>query len=70
MPRPGRTVPPGGAGNRRSGLSPGKRSQHRILPRPRRACGSYPLGIDLFLVDAEGRLVGLPRTTRITPEAS
>ncbi|MCC6266836.1 MAG: phosphonate C-P lyase system protein PhnH [Dehalococcoidia bacterium] len=34
------------------------------------ACGSYPLGIDLFLVDAEGRLMGLPRTTRITPEAS
>jgi alpha-D-ribose 1-methylphosphonate 5-triphosphate synthase subunit PhnH len=25
----------------------------------------YPLGLDLYLVDAAGRLVGLPRTTRI-----
>ena len=30
------------------------------------ACTEYPLGIDLFLVDHEGRLVGLPRTTSIT----
>lgn len=32
------------------------------------ACEEYPLGIDLFLVDAAGRLLGLPRTTRIEPE--
>jgi len=26
---------------------------------------SYPLGVDVFLVDATGRCVGLPRSTRI-----
>lgn len=34
------------------------------------ACESYPLGIDLFLVDPEGRLAGIPRTTRITMEGN
>jgi alpha-D-ribose 1-methylphosphonate 5-triphosphate synthase subunit PhnH len=28
----------------------------------------YPLGVDLFLLDGGARLVGLPRTTRITGE--
>lgn len=32
------------------------------------ACVAYPLGIDIFLVDAEGRLAGIPRTTSITLE--
>jgi alpha-D-ribose 1-methylphosphonate 5-triphosphate synthase subunit PhnH len=29
-------------------------------------CSEYPLGIDVYLVDGAGRLVGLPRTARLT----
>jgi alpha-D-ribose 1-methylphosphonate 5-triphosphate synthase subunit PhnH len=37
-----------------------------IAARPSR----FPLGIDLFLIDQQGRCLGLPRTTKITlPEA-
>jgi alpha-D-ribose 1-methylphosphonate 5-triphosphate synthase subunit PhnH len=32
------------------------------------ACQDYPLGIDLFLVDREGRCVGIPRTTQTEME--
>jgi alpha-D-ribose 1-methylphosphonate 5-triphosphate synthase subunit PhnH len=28
-------------------------------------CSEYPLGLDLYLVDGAGRLVGLPRTARL-----
>ena len=28
-------------------------------------CAEYPLGLDLYLVDHAGRLVGIPRTTRL-----
>ena len=31
------------------------------------ACASYPLGIDLVFVEADGRVAALPRTARITP---
>jgi alpha-D-ribose 1-methylphosphonate 5-triphosphate synthase subunit PhnH len=34
------------------------------------ACAEYPLGIDLFLVDSEGRTAGIPRTTCVTPAES
>ncbi len=30
----------------------------------------YPLGVDVYLIDAEGQCVGLPRTTRIMSSAS
>jgi alpha-D-ribose 1-methylphosphonate 5-triphosphate synthase subunit PhnH len=29
-------------------------------------CSEYPLGVDVYLVDGAGRLVGLPRTARLT----
>jgi len=45
---------------------------NRDLPRLRRvfaarteACGEFPLGIDLILVDNAGRIVCLPRTTQM-----
>ena len=47
---------------RLSGLS------HDAIRARNTACGQYPLGIDLFLVDADGRVAGIPRTTRITVE--
>ena len=28
-------------------------------------CGRYPLGVDTVLIDARGRVLGLPRTTRL-----
>lgn len=31
-----------------------------------RATSNYPTGIDLMLIDGDGRLVGIPRTTQIT----
>ena len=30
------------------------------------ATANYPMGIDLLLIDPEGRLVGMPRTTQLT----
>jgi alpha-D-ribose 1-methylphosphonate 5-triphosphate synthase subunit PhnH len=39
---------------------------HRRYPEERcRATGQFPLGIDLLLVDAEARIVGVPRTTHL-----
>jgi alpha-D-ribose 1-methylphosphonate 5-triphosphate synthase subunit PhnH len=32
------------------------------------ACSAYPLGIDLILVDVDGRVAGIPRTTTVTVE--
>lgn len=32
------------------------------------ACASYPLGIDVFLVDPDGRMAGIPRTTILCAE--
>ncbi len=29
------------------------------------ACGRYPLGVDAVLIDAHGRVLGLPRTTLV-----
>lgn len=34
------------------------------------ACAEYPLGIDLLVVDGDGRLAGIPRTTNVTLEAN
>ena len=36
------------------------------LEARRGACAGYPLGVDIVFVDAEGRLLGLPRTTILT----
>lgn len=49
------------------------RAQVAIEPDPvwlaarNEACAEYPFGIDLFVVDSAGRILGLPRTTRISP---
>lgn len=37
-----------------------------VLDSRTRATSNYPKGIDLLLIDDEGRLAGLPRTTQIT----
>jgi alpha-D-ribose 1-methylphosphonate 5-triphosphate synthase subunit PhnH len=57
---------------------PGIRSSARLgvsgidaafLPLRADRCSEYPLGIDVFLVDAAGRVAALPRTTRVRVEA-
>jgi alpha-D-ribose 1-methylphosphonate 5-triphosphate synthase subunit PhnH len=37
-----------------------------LLESRERANGGYPMGVDLLLVDTNGRIAGLPRTTRVT----
>lgn len=37
----------------------------RYLEERSQANRFYPLGIDLFLVDAEGRVAGIPRTSAV-----
>ena len=32
-------------------------------------CGEFPLGFDLFLCDKNGKIVGIPRTTKIEKES-
>jgi alpha-D-ribose 1-methylphosphonate 5-triphosphate synthase subunit PhnH len=37
-----------------------------LLAARDRVNAHYPLGIDLIVIDQEGRIIGLPRTTQIT----
>ncbi|CAN5709368.1 phosphonate C-P lyase system protein PhnH [soil metagenome] len=37
-----------------------------LLAARDRANAHYPLGIDLIVIDQEGRIIGLPRTTQVT----
>ncbi len=39
-----------------------------VVPlRPARAVAGFPAGVDVLLVATDGRVVGLPRSTRVTP---
>lgn len=53
---------PGVPGERLVGIDALARDEIEAIRESR---SGYPVGVDVYLVDGEGRLVGLPRTTRL-----
>lgn len=57
---------PGVAGTATALVAPGDTDLDMVLSERRRACERPPTGIDLWLLDSDGRVLGLPRSSTIT----
>ncbi|MGW4124862.1 phosphonate C-P lyase system protein PhnH [Nocardia sp. NPDC004711] len=57
---------PGVAGTITVLVAPGDTDLDMVLGERQRACGQPPTGIDLWLLDGDGRVLGLPRSSTIT----